>query len=145
MAGSGIKWSVLSNRLNGDVQGQIRGASRSSVKQSTDEIKADIMRRMHIPGTGRIYTRNGLVHQASSPGQAPAAETGGLIASIDTWIGEEHGQPVGIVHSDHEAAAHLEYGAPGRGLAARPAFTPAGKAYQDKYKGDLETRLKRMP
>lgn len=144
MADSGIKWQVLSNNLTGAVQGQIRDAGRASVRQITDAIKADVIRRMHVPGTGRIYTRGGFVHQASSPGQAPAAETGGLIASIDTWIGEEGGKPVGIVHSDHEAAVSLEYGAPGRNLAARPAFTPAGKAAEGQYKGDIENRLKRI-
>ena len=37
---------------------------------------------LHGPKTGRVYLRDGIAHQASSPGEAPANDTGTLASSI---------------------------------------------------------------
>lgn len=142
MAAPGITWKVLGNNL-GELQGQIRGACYEETRDTMDSIKAEVLRLMHIPGRGRIYTRNGHTHQASAPGQAPAADTGGLIAQIEVGVAWEGDNVVGIIHNDHPAAAALEYGAPGRNLAPRPAFTPAGEKVRKRIAGSLASRIRK--
>lgn len=138
-----IHFQVLSNRLTGEIQGQIRGLSEQAVRDSCERILVDIQRRMHQPGTGRIYVHGGIMHQASAPGRAPAAEFGDLIASYEIGIARTSDGPVGIVNSDSPYAAPLEYGAPARNLAPRPALTPAGEAERGKFQREAETKLKR--
>jgi hypothetical protein len=138
---NGITWRVEKNNL-GEIQGQIRGATYDEVKEQTDMVLTDVQRRMHIPGQGRIYIRGGHTHQASAPGQAPAADTGGVIASYETGVAWEGDNAVGIIHSDHPASAALEYGAPARNLAPRPALVPAGEAVRKRIAGSLIARIK---
>jgi hypothetical protein len=96
----------------------------------------DIQRRMHQQGRGRTYVHDGISHQASAPGQAPAAETGALIASYEVGVAMEPTGPVGIVHSDSPYAAALEYGT--RRITPRPAVTPAAEAVRDKHTRRIE-------
>ena len=138
-----IKWTVVSNQL-GALQGQIRNQSYEAVRETMDAIRTETMRLMHIPGTGRVYVHGGLSHQASSPGQAPAAETGGLIASIEVGVAMTPDGPVGIIHTDHEAAAALEYGSPARNLAPRPFMTPAGAASAGPFRNITEKKLRTL-
>lgn len=44
---------------------------------------------LRTPKTGREYSRRGVVHKASAPGEAPASDTGTLIQSktVDTDLG----------------------------------------------------------
>jgi hypothetical protein len=143
MADSGVKFQVVSNNL-GALQGQLRGLAFDATRETMDDIHVDILRRVHEPGRGRIYVHNGLMHQASAPGQAPAAETGGLMASIEVGVAMTPTGPVGIVHTDHEAAAPLEYGAPARNLAPRPFMTPAGAMASGPFKDNTEKRLRTL-
>lgn len=137
-----ITWKVTSNRLTGEIQGQIRGLSREAVTELITIIRTDVMRRMHEPGRGRIYTRGGITHQASAPGQAPAAETGDLIASIRTEVHDTAAGPVGVVGSDLAKARPLEYGN-GR-VAPRPAWTPAGEAARKRAQAILTDHLRKV-
>lgn len=139
MAG-GIRWDVHSNHL-GAIQGQIRGASHDAVRDMMDDILTDVQRRMHIPGTGRIYVHGGITHQASSPGQAPAAETGDLVASYEVGVAWEGDNAVGIIHSDKQYAAKLEYGTVT--IAPRPAVTPAGEAARGEFPNRLSSKIRR--
>ena len=138
-----VTFKVVSNNL-GALQGQIRNLSLDATRETTDQIHVAILRAMHEPGRGRIYVHNGLSHKASSPGQAPAAETGGLIASIEVGVAMTPDGPGGIVHTDHEAAASLEYGAPARNLAPRPFMTPAGAAASGPFKNNTAKRLRTL-
>lgn len=138
-----LTFKVVSNNL-GALQGQIRNLSYEATRETIDKIHVETIRLMHIPGTGRIYVHNGLSHQASAPGQAPAAETGGLIASIEIGVAMTPDGPVGIIHTDHEAAAALEYGSPARHLAPRPFMTPAGAAAAGPFKNATEKRLRTL-
>lgn len=75
------------------------------------------------PKTGRIYTRRGVEHQASAPGEPPATDTGALIASIVSDATVEGSKVLGHVEARAPYAVHLEYGT--RKMAARPFLTPA--------------------
>lgn len=136
-----LEFTVVANLLTGQLQGQIRGLSYEAVRETCDDILTDVQHRMHQPGTGRIYVHGGISHQASAPGQAPAAETGDLIASYEVGVGMEASGPVGIVHSDSPYAAALEYGDPATNLAPRPALTPAGEAARGKHESRLAGKL----
>lgn len=95
----------------------------------------------HGPKTGRIYTRRTVSHQASSPGQAPATDTGELVRNITVErnnylnydVGSRKGAPQGF---------WLEMGT--QDMAARPwlkpAFNKAVKEFDqkvDRMWGDL--------
>lgn len=132
-----ITWTVVDNIAS--IQGQIRGLSYDAVKESCDDVLVDVMRRMHVPGSGRIYVHGGISHQASAPGQAPAAETGALIASYEVGVAMTADGPVGIIHSDSPYAADLEYGT--ANIAPRPALTPAMQTGATKVEAKLAAKL----
>lgn len=136
---SDISWKVESNRMTGEIQGQIRNVTYEAVRRTCDRVLADVIRRMHIPGTGRIYTRGGLTHQASAPGQAPAADAGDLIASYEIFVTLTPTGPAGIVGSTSPYAARLEYG--GGNIAPRPALTPAMQAEAPNMVSAFESML----
>lgn len=58
--------------------------------------------------TGRVYTRDGVKHQASAPGESPAGDTGDLAGKIGTSIDE--GALVETIEFYSAHARPLEYG-----------------------------------
>lgn len=82
------------------MQGLIAGALK---------VKGEMIRRINSPPkTGTVYTRRGIVHQASAPGEAPATDTGALVNSIDIFPNPSLLQVVVNVSAAYAAA--LEYG-----------------------------------
>lgn len=73
------------------------------------------------PKTGRIYRRNGVNHQASAAGEAPATDTGALLASRRAEV-EENGL-VGNVSYNTAYARRLELG--DEDFAPRPYLNPS--------------------
>jgi len=71
--------------------------------------------------TGRVYTRNGVTHQASAPGQPPATDTGALASSITHNVDKQ--QMTAEIGSNLVYATHLEFGT--INMQARPFMTPA--------------------
>ncbi len=130
-----IRFSVLSNRCTGEIQGQIRGLAYDVVRDVCEDALVDVRRRMHEPGRGRIYVHGGISHQSSAPGQAPAAETGALIASYEVGVAMTPIGPVGIVGSDSPYAGPLEYGT--ARVAPRPALTPAMQTATSKLESKI--------
>jgi HK97 gp10 family phage protein len=92
------------------------------------------------PKTGKTYTRRGVEHQASAPGEAPATDTGGLIGSIvaDAEIVSPT-EVVGYVEARSEHAVHLEYGT--RKMAARPFLNPARERNEQRVQGFIRAAL----
>lgn len=80
------------------------------------------------PKTGRIYRRGKkVVHQASAPGEAPASDTGSLVARI---LGEAGTDDLSSRIAGRAAyAIHLEYGT--KKMAARPFLRPAGESVRE--------------
>ena len=83
--------------------------------------------------SGKTYTRNGMSHQSSAPGQPPANDTGELIDSIKV----EKRKNTSTVKIDADYAGYLEYGT--SKMRPRPFILPALM----KIKKKLMTMIKR--
>jgi hypothetical protein len=96
------------------------------VKETLNEVEADIAVAMGEPKSGREYRRGERWHQASAPGEAPAIDMGMLAASIQQRL-DDHGDAgaEGLVYTAVEYAPYLEYGTGSTGaswpLPERPA------------------------
>lgn len=65
---------------------QVEIAAMQGLIKGGLKVKGEMIRRIKSPPkTGRVYTRRGIRHQASAPGEAPATDTGNLINSIDIF------------------------------------------------------------
>lgn len=73
------------------------------------------------PKTGRIYTRRGVDHRASAPGQPPASDTGALVQSADTRYDAKELSGSAVWRAAH--ALPLELGT--ERIAPRPFARPA--------------------
>ena len=71
--------------------------------------------------TGIVYTRGGVAHQASAPGEPPASDTGTLARSFN--IIPNPGLLRVVVNNNAAYAAALEYGT--RKMEPRPFLRPA--------------------
>jgi len=101
------------------------------------ELRGDIVKRIQGgPASGAVYTRGGVSHQASAPGEAPASDTGRLAGSITF---DKTGPMSATVGSDLVYAAALEFGS-GR-IDPRPAWVPAIEKITPKYIARLEKAL----
>jgi HK97 gp10 family phage protein len=96
---------------------------------------ANIMKKSITTGSksGNQYYSNGRRHQASSPGQSPANNTGELVKSI-SYKKTKNGSETII---DAEYAGYLEYGT--SKMRPRPFILPAIQ----KLKKDLLTLIKK--
>ena len=75
------------------------------------------------PKTGRIYKRRSTSHQASSPGQYPASDTGNLASNISIKVKRRGNEYIGRVTSSADYSKHLEYGT--MNIFARPFMQPS--------------------
>lgn len=83
-------------------------------------VENELKKEYSKPGSGRTYTRRGVSHQASAPGEPPAPDTGQLRARIHHVVGRDAvGEFVEVGVNDPRAAM-LEFGT--RHIAPRPAF-----------------------
>lgn len=139
---SDLMWRLLSNRMTGEIQAQLRSAQSDIVRQTAMEILTEVRRSMNEPKHGRIYIYGGYVHQASAPGEAPATDTGGLWASYQVYIEETSDGTIGIVGSDNPNAANLEYGT--SKIAPRPALVPAVEQSRTKFTNRTLSRLRKI-
>jgi hypothetical protein len=106
-------------QLNAEAE---RLASRA-VKHTAERIHRVTAEMMGEPKTGRVYPHGPTgLHQASSPGEAPAIETHQLVNSLKT----EYLQPQqGYVYTETEYSVYLEFGT--SRMAKRPFFGPAAQ------------------
>lgn len=92
------------------------------------------------PKTGRRYKKSaGVVHQASSPGEAPASDTGTLVRSIISEV-DQGGMEV-TVSAGTFYAKILEYGT--RLMGARPFLLPSLNKIRSKAGGILKAYIRR--
>ncbi len=96
---------------------KIRGATVTGLVRGTEAIREEAVTLINTgPKTGRIYTRGGVSHQASAPGESPAGDTGDLASKIGTAVNAE--ALTGSVEFYSAHARHLEYGT--SNMAPRP-------------------------
>ena len=83
------------------------------------------------PKTGKIYKRRSVTHQASSPGQAPAFDTGTLARNIQSQRDGFLNHSVGS-RQDAPHGLFLEFGT--SKMAARPWLIPAKRKIDKIFK-----------
>lgn len=67
-------------------------------------------RLLSLPGTGRIYRRGAITHQASAPGAPPAVDRGLLRASVSTELGHDEQGAYADVGTTLDYGVWLELG-----------------------------------
>jgi HK97 gp10 family phage protein len=87
--------------------------------------------------TGRLYTRNGIQHQASAVGEYPATDTGELIASIAVEIDAD--KLGASVQATAPHAEYLEFGT--SKMRARPFLQPSAEATRPRMRAFLRKVL----
>lgn len=136
--------------------------SNQVVNKGAVIVHAKAVKRIMKSGKGRIYTKifrtiggravpvadragNNLSpsHRASAPGDAPANDTGGLVAGIQ--IGFSTGDKQASVKSTAKQSAYLEFGT--SKMAARPYMRPSARESEPEIQKvaikDLRAVLKR--
>lgn len=90
------------------------------------------------PKSGRVYTRRGVTHQSSAPGQYPASDSGVLVAGIGFEYPTE-ANPVGRVGTSVAYGPMLEFGT--SRMAARPWLLPSFERAKVGVEKELRARL----
>lgn len=126
--------------VNWDVEKLIldmEDAMETAVVDGAEAIKGNAINKI-LTGTksGRIYVRNGVSHQASAPGEAPANDTGRLAQSGRVEIDAAE-IAADVVFSTAYAAA-LEFGRLDGRIAARPYLRPALAEESKDFTKDVE-------
>ena len=107
------------------------------------EIEREVVRRIKSPPkTGRLYSFNGRIHQASAPGEAPADLTGQLAESV----GSEVTSPTQLVIGDDISAPHgewMEFGTTDGRIAPRPHLKPAALSKAREVEQAINRGVKR--
>lgn len=122
----------------GNMSDDIEREVSQIVAATAMEIQRDAKRRIQRgPKTGIVYQKYNprRTHTASSPGQAPATDTGRLVNSIVFDVADKLSA---VVSSKLRYARDLEFGT--RRIAPRPFLTPSVEAMRPKFIG----RLKRV-
>ncbi len=117
-----------------------QGALAELFESPSGEVAKDLVRRgikverrvkelLSQPGTGRIYTRGNITHQASAPGQPPAPDTG-LDSSTNGQALEVDGQGLDEkIGTSDKRGIWFELGT--RTMAPRPHLVPGLDAARD--------------
>lgn len=115
---------ALKAKLNA-MPGEVEKAVQDGLMAVALIARADAQRRiLNGPKTGRIYKRGKKgTHQASAPGEAPAADTGALARNENILAEAVPGQIAVNLVARMPYAVHLEYGTVR--MAARPFMRPA--------------------
>jgi len=110
----------------GPIDAKMREAALRAVVAGVEAIVTEGTRLIASPPkTGRIYTRRGIKHQASAPGQPPATDTGMLMASGKGIYPDQQGlfTVTGWANWSTAYARFLELGT--EKMAPRPYARPA--------------------
>lgn len=123
-------------RISRDADNAVTNAIRLSV----GEMEGYAVRKIQRGGsTGRSYKRGSITHIASSPGQFPNTDTGGLVKSI---FSRASGL-VGVFGSENlNYAGFLEFGT--SKMAARPWLRPTWNFHKDKINKRIRDAVKNV-
>lgn len=136
----------LAEALDGIGVGGKKGLSDVGVVV-TNRVKTKLSQR----GTGRVYRRGRVFHQASAPGRPPAVDTGRLRSSYTWRTGEDPRGPFVEIGTNVIYAPWLEFGT--RYMQARPHLRPAIEELRDEIRDliaqgivrEQRNRIRRMP
>jgi HK97 gp10 family phage protein len=118
----------------------IRAATVQGLNRGVEDVANEAVSLiLNTPKSGRIYRRGGVAHQASAPGEAPASDTGQLVASVTTSVDE--GNLTGNVNFGSDHAAVLEYGS--SRMSPRPFARPALVNKRDAVRQDIAEEVGR--
>lgn len=109
---------------------------RQALGKAESLLKGTILNQ---PGTGKVYTRGGVKHQASAPGQPPAPDTTNLRTNTnaDPNLTDDGGDIVGNVTAATNYAKALNDGT--ERMAARPIFNDlTGEYWPDLQKAFVD-------
>ena len=112
----------------------LRNKAARTVAATAEAIAEHARQSLHEPKSGAMYGG----HQASAPGEAPAAWHGGLEGAIRAVVDDPYNSYVEAGESDHPGKAlALEYGRADGHFAARPFIGPAVEAVKPKFIADM--------
>jgi len=130
--------SRLDAQATKDVQDVINSTAQNIRNTAIRSIK-------NSPATGRVYSRGDGAHTASSVGNPPRTDGGGLVRSIAVVMPDNARALEAEIGAYVDYAAHLEYGT--RNMGARPFMFPAleqnMKGFLTKIKQALQKGLAR--
>lgn len=99
-----------------------------------NDLRSEIIETLSDAGTGRVYRRGGVEHQASAPNHAPAVDTGNLRQSIGIDTSQLKDLRVGVgVTRAAPYAVYLEFGT--ARMLPRPFLLPSVLQYRAKVGG----------
>lgn len=112
-------------RLKNAAPGAVNKALRAIAIEGVNIAKLSML---NSPASGRVYTRGGVKHKASSPGNPPRPDTATLLNSM-RW--EEVSQLTMDIIAATAYAYWLEFGND-RGLAPRPFMGPMAQKLEQE-------------
>jgi HK97 gp10 family phage protein len=132
---------VTVNWNGANVLQKIRGATVTALVRGTEAVREEAVTLINTgPKTGRIYKRGAVSHQASAPGQSPAADTGDLAVKIGTAVNAEALNGTIEFYSAH--ARPLEYGT--SKMAPRPYARVAVAHKADEITKDIADEISKV-
>lgn len=130
-----VKW-------NGQrIESHMRQAALRGVVIAAHEVRSEAIRLiLETKKSGRIYTRRGVQHQASAPGEPPASDTGTLVNSID--VVPNPATLSAVINASAQYARALEYGT--QTIEPRPFMRPALNKKRVRIQTILSKELRRF-
>jgi HK97 gp10 family phage protein len=120
-----------------DMSDEIKAGVGEAVMETAVNIEAEVkLGIMQGPASGRTYTRGGVTHQASAPGEAPMSDTGALAGSV---FHEMEGELTATVGSRMAYANYLEFGT--KKMAPRPIWEPTVEAERPLFRARVVEAL----
>ena len=117
---------------------KVKAATVVGLVRGTESIREEAVTLINTGAkTGRVYRRNGISHQASAPGESPAADTGDLASKIGTAVDATTLKGSVEFYSAH--AKHQEYGT--RNMAPRPYARVAVAHKSDEILKDIADEI----
>lgn len=118
---------------------RVRKAAMLGVIRGTESVREEADSLMNeSPRSGRVYTRRGVSHRASAPGEPPAPDTGRLRQSLRTEYNRELLMGTAIASTAYAQA--LEFGT--SRIAPRPFMRPALANRKDEIEADIAAEIR---
>lgn len=118
---------------------RVRKAAMRGVIRGTEDVRTEADSLMNeSPRSGRVYTRRGVSHRASAPGEPPAPDTGRLRQSLRTEYNRELLMGTAIASTAYAQA--LEFGT--SRIAPRPFMRPALANRKDEIEADIAAEIR---